>query len=52
MKTLLLCVLWNVFLLIGSTYLITEKGWSKWTMLLAVILLLWPNDKELKKEEG
>ena len=37
---MLLVMIYNLCILFGAVYLVTEYDWSEWTMLLAV-LLLW-----------
>lgn len=32
------CVVWNMFLWGGTIYLIAERGWSAWWVVLALLL--------------
>lgn len=38
----LIAFCWNVFVLAGSVFLVVKCDWSKWTVLLALIVCLMP----------
>ena len=43
---------YNIFVLGGTVYLIVERGWSAWWILLAILLLgTWSAGKMLAKPE-
>ena len=40
--TLIVCLVWNVFVLGGTVYLVGWQGWSAWWIVLAIALLVKP----------
>jgi hypothetical protein len=45
----LAATIWNVFLIGGCVWLIAERGWSYWWILLAVFLLSSPKQRSEKE---
>jgi len=49
--SLLLTVLWNASILIGTIWLIEESNWSPWTLVVTMLFIArWRTLPEEKKE--
>jgi len=48
-----LIFIWDIFLILGSAYLINRENWQPLTMLLAIIMLEgFKSEKDIKGEEN
>lgn len=43
------CLIWNIFVVGGTAYLIVMHGWSAWWLIAAYFGIFWPQPD--KKEE-
>jgi hypothetical protein len=55
--SLLLCAAWNLFIVVGSVYLIDDFHWSPWTLVVTLCLVdrwkpykMAPEEKEEEEE--
>jgi hypothetical protein len=49
--SLFLTVLWNLMVLLGTIYLIDQRDWSPWTLVVTMLFLArWKTLPEEKKE--
>jgi hypothetical protein len=49
--TLIVCVAWNLFIVIGTIYLIEDFHWSPWTLVATLCFLAKWTPYKLVKEE-
>lgn len=49
--TLLICVAWNLLMVLGTVYLIDQYDWSAWTLVATIFFLAsWKPYKIVKDE--
>jgi hypothetical protein len=41
---LLSILIWNIFILSGTVYLIEFRGWNAWWIVLAILMLVVPKE--------
>ena len=46
----IVCLIWNIFVVGGTAYLIVMHGWSVWWLVAAYFALFWPQPDEKKKD--
>lgn len=40
------CLIWNIFVLGGTAYLIVCQGWSAWWLIPAFLAIFWPETRK------
>lgn len=44
------CLIWNIFVLGGSVYLVGWQGWNPWWLLATIVLLVFPKGVRDEKD--